>query len=39
MEFKVRKDVDVGGLKEGSRIRFDFVESKPGEYEITGIRK
>ena len=39
MEFKVRKGVDISGLKEGSKVNFDFVESKPGEYEITGIRR
>ena len=38
MEFKVRHGVDIAGVKEGSRIRFDFVQAGD-EWEITGIRK
>ena len=38
MEFKLRPGLTVEGIKEGSDVTFDFVESGKGEYEITAIR-
>ena len=39
MEFTLGQGVDGKALQEGARIRFDFVESKPGEWQITRIQK
>jgi Cu(I)/Ag(I) efflux system membrane fusion protein len=37
MDFNVANPALLGGVKPGSRIAFEFVERKPGEYVITKI--
>jgi len=34
MEFKLKDKAMLGGVKAGSRIRFDFTEQAPGEWTI-----
>ena len=39
MEFKAANEALLQDLKPGTRVEFEFVERKPGEWVITGIKR